>query len=247
MKSPEIKQLLEERRMEVSEQSWETLAARLDANDRQKRSKKMYIPYAACLALLIGWIVFSILRSETAKVEDVIANEELPVQKKSKPIITPQKEINPTKETDVVVTEQIVNTEKQVTKQVKELQTDLQKEVQQTVVVQEKAVPQKLETVIQEKEIIVASNDELKASIASLFEKEERTVTDAEIDYLLKEAQASLKHLKVKEEKVNDTHIATAEELLNEVEHELDKSFKQRVFELVKRNLQRTRTADIEQ
>jgi hypothetical protein len=252
MKSPEIKQILEERRMDVSEQSWEKLAAQLDTNDKKKRAKKMYIPYAACLALLVGWIVFSILRTETAKVEDVIANEELPVQKNFTPIVTPQKEINPVKETDIVVTEQIVTTEKeivtekQVPTQVKELQTDLQKEMQQTIAIQEKIVPQKLETVIQEKEIIVASNDELKGAIAALFEKEERKVTDAEIDYLLQEAQEALKHLKVKEEKVNYTKIATAEELLNEVEYEIDKSFKQRVFELVKRNLQRTRTADIE-
>ncbi|KAB8156014.1 hypothetical protein EZY14_002020 [Kordia sp. TARA_039_SRF] len=252
MKSPEIKQLLEERRMDVSEQSWEKLAAQLDANDKKKRAKKMYIPYAACLALLVGWIVFSILRTETAKVEDVIANEELPVDKNLEPIITPQKEINPVKETDIFVTEQIVTTEKeivpekQVPTQVKALQTDLQKEVQQTIAIQEKIVPQKLETVIQEKEITVASNDELKGAIAALFEKEERKVTDAEIDYLLQEAQEALKHLKIKEEKVNYTKIATAEELLNEVEYELDKSFKQRVFELVKRNLQRTRTADIE-
>ncbi|AXG69780.1 hypothetical protein KORDIASMS9_02007 [Kordia sp. SMS9] len=259
MKSHEIKNILEERTIEVSEHSWEKLAGQLDANDRKKRSKKIYIPYAACLALLVSWLVFMMVQSEETTNTDEIANQE----NTTKPIITKTKEnsqdiVIPTKEKiqEVIVkdTEVVVETntskdadEKEIVpKATAEFTTELQKEIKNAVVIQEKIIPQKIETVIEEKEVIITTNDDLKASIVALLKEEKRTVTNAEIDLLLKEARESLKYLEVTKEKVNNTNFATADELLNEVEYELDKSFKQRVFELVKRNVKRTRTADID-
>lgn len=264
MKSHEMKDILEERTIEVSENSWEKLSGQLDANDRKKRRKTLYLPYAACLALLVSWLVFMMVQSEGVVNDVEIANQE----NTTKSNITKTKEdsqdiVIPTKENKVetLVKENSVavetNTFKDVTKKAitntervpttkKERTEELQKEIKNAVVIQEKTTPQKIETFIEEKEIIVSKNNDLKASIVALLKEEKRTVTNAEIDLLLKEAQESLKYLEVTKEKVTNTHFATADELLNEVEYELDKSFKQRVFELVKRNIKRTRTADID-
>jgi len=261
MKSHDIKNIVEERRIEVSEHSWEKLAGQLDAHDRKQRRRKFYIPYAACLALLVSWLVFMMTTSETVVGDDTIVNQEEtinPTIKKEKSLENsiPQKEIKEEKAVkDIIADTQIASEEnviKEANKKIEVAPTkaalagELQKEVKNAVVTQEKKQPIKIETTIVQQEAIVDSNADLKASIVEFLEAEKVKVTDAEIDQLLKEAQEAIKQFDVKET-VNYTDFATADELLNEVEYELDMSFKQRVFEIVKQNIQRTRTADIDQ
>ena len=85
------------------------------------------------------------------------------------------------------------------------------------------------------------SNSVLKASVAALSANEKIAITDEEIDQLLKEAQQSLIKLDVQKD-LDITTFATADELLEEVELELDKSFKQKVFDLIKSNIKKSRT-----
>ena len=257
MKSHDIKNILEGRRIEVSENSWEKLAGKLDANDQKKKRNRFYLPYAACLALLVGWFVFVLLKSEQVVSDTEIVNKEktskstIVKEKETPKIIIPKNEQQTIQQTQIAVEEHVkekVKIEEAPTQlqTKKELAVELQKEVQQSVAIQENVIPQKIETVIENKDAVVDQDAALKESILALLKEEKVTVTNAEIDLLLQQAQKSLKELDVKEN-INPTNFATADELLNEVEYELDMSFKQRVFEIVKRNINRTRTADIDQ
>lgn len=259
MKSHNIKDLLEERTIEVSENSWEKLASQLDANDQKKKRKSFY-PYAACLALLVSFIVFMMLKKDVGSQENSIVNTEKTIKLDTEtttpsPIILKEEVSDELFKETLVVSEEsiqpkkvkiVVKTQKEETsisnQQKEQLEVALQKEVQNAVAVNKnKGIPKVIETISTQKEVVVDPNKELRASIVALSATENIAITDEEIDQLLKEAQESLSEIDVKKEQ-DLTRFATADELLNEVEHELDKSFKQRVFDLIKKNVKKGKT-----
>jgi hypothetical protein len=262
MKSHDIKDILEERRMEVSEHSWEKLAGQLDANDQKNRRRKFYYPYAACLALLISAVVFMFMKNDgNSATETVVDGEEVIKQNKESrtPIILKDKidtkafkealaeseETKQPKQIELTSNKKVQPLENQTKKQ---LAAELQKEVQDVVVVNKIDTLQKgkLENVIAQKEVVLDTNKELRASIAALSAKEKVQITFQEIDQLLKEAQESLKELDVRKEEVEVLRFATADELLEDVEYELDMSFKQKVFELIKQKVKQRNSVVVE-
>ena len=266
MKSHDIKDILEERRMEVSEHSWEKLAGQLNANDKKKRRKKFYYPYAACLALLISALVFMFIKNDgnSAKEAVVDTKETIKENKESKtPIILKDKIDTKTFKEALVQSgetkqqQEIKSTTNKKDKSLenqtkKQLAVELQKEVKNAVIVAKvdtfpkEIIPKKLENVIAQKEVVLDIDKELKASIAALSAKENVKITFQEIDQLLKEVQESLKELDVKKEETEVLRFATADELLNDVEYELDMSFKQKVFELIKQKVKKRATVVVE-
>ena len=266
MKSHEIKDILEERRIEASENSWEKLAGKLDANDQKNGKKKFYYVYAACLALLVSLLVFMFAKSTTNLGDDIIVKEDNTsksiikkenLQKTIIPIIEEkeQKEQkNTIDKTQIAIEEKALNNrkksiiKKQIDPQAKEqLTAELHKEVRQEIISSEKENQPKIKTIIAQKEVIADVDSTLKKSIVALLQEEKVAITNAEIDQLLQEAQQSLSELdiKIKEENVDVTRFATADELLNDVEYELDMSFKQRVFQLIKEKVKK-RTVAVE-
>ena len=246
MKSHEIKDLLEERTIEASSQSWEQLANQLDAHDAKKKRTRLY-PYAASVAVLLGLLLFWVHSNDeiTATIVDT-QHESTPSklpQEKEQQIVLPEVEVKPVEKSAVVVNETvsrsqhtIVKTEKVVTVQLERSVAELQKEVQKT-----KVIPQEMQTVIAQTDVAFKEEQDIKASIAALSKTEKIAITDAEIEQLLNEAKKSLQDMETTTPKDFLT-FATADELLEEVEVELDRSFKQKVFELIKNNLQKTRT-----
>ncbi|EDP98056.1 hypothetical protein U8527_18830 [Kordia algicida OT-1] len=258
MKSHELKNKLEERRMEVSENSWEKLASQLDTNDQKKKRKTFYLPYAACLAVLFGVIAFMFLKNDrNANSDTIVDTNSKEIIKQNKDIKTPVvlKEVT----NDEIFKEVVVQSEE--TKLLEKIKTspketsaekaikaplkiELQKEIQNTVAIHKiDTLLKELQPVVAQKEVELDITKELKASITALSETENITITDEEINQLLKEAQESFAELEVKEEETDALRFATADELLGEVEYELDMSFKRKVFELIKHRVQKTRTA----
>ena len=255
MKSHEIKDILEERRLTASENSWEKLAGQLDANNQKNRKQKFYYVYAACLALLISMLVFMFAKSTVNLGDDMIVEED----NTSKSIIKKenlQNTINPKLEekeqkeivnnTQIAIEEKASNNRKEkvienniVPQSKKQMIVELPKEV----TIKEKEIQPKIETVIAQKEVIANTDSTLKESIVALLQEEKVSVTNAEIDQLLQEAQQSLRELDIKEEKVDVLRFATADELLNDVEYELDMSFKERVFQLIKEKVKKRAVA----
>lgn len=247
MKLHDIKKTLEDRRIEVSSNSWEKLAGQLDAND-QKRKRISFIPYAACLAILVG-LIFFLLNSKANDTQNIVnsPNELKPSHfqkdEQLKKEVFSEKEHSLTERT--VVTKQTTplkipvkeETKQQITHtEIHKPSEELQKEVSKTIV-----VPKEIQTEIVETVTELPEEKNIKASILELSVKEKIVITDAEIDQLLNEAKKSLSELETKKQE-NITMFATADELLEEVELELDYSFKQKVFELIKNNLQKSRT-----
>lgn len=254
MKSHNIKDILEERRMEVSENSWEQLAAKLDANDKRKKRRSLY-PYAACIALLISLIVFIVGKNAGESQIVVDTDETIQIQEEvetPKPIIfneTINEEMfkESVAESKETIQPKPIAVKKEQLKQKHQVETAIafQKEIKNTVTIQKKENSFKeVETIITQKEVVIDENKDLKASIIALSAAEKIAITDAEINQLLKEAEESLSELDIKEEDV--LRFATADELLDEVELELDRSFKKKVFELVKYKISKTRTAAID-
>jgi hypothetical protein len=259
MKLHNIKDQLEERTIEVSENSWEKLASQLDANDQKKKRKSFY-PYAACLALLISFLVFMMLKKDENSQENSIVNSEETI-KLDKEVVTPSPIIIKEEVSDKLFKEALVASEESMpSKQVKaivkvqkketsisnqqkeQLEVELQKEIQNAVAVNKnKGTPKVIETIITQKEVKIDLDKDLRASIIALSATENIVITDEEIDQLLKEAKESFSELDIKKEQ-DLTRFATADELLNEVEYELDKSFKQRVFDLIKKNVKKGKT-----
>ncbi|WP_298418505.1 hypothetical protein [uncultured Kordia sp.] len=262
MKSHNIKDILEERRMEVSENSWDQLANQLSVHDKKKKRRNVY-PYAACFAVLVGLIAFIVSKSIGESQSQVIVDTETIKTQKGveapKPILLKEEIDDKVFKSAIVATETPNTSEikvkketdkkKQVTqKERKELNVAFQKEIQETIKVDTLSVmsTKKTSVVLAENIKEVKLDKELKASIAALSVTEKVTITNEEIDKLLKEAQESLSKLKVKNKEADITKYATADELLNEVEYELDMSFKQKVFELIKHKVSKTRTAVVD-
>lgn len=250
MKSHNIKNILEERTIEVSENSWDKLANQLDANDQKKKRTRFY-PYAACLALLVGFIILMISKNVGNSISETIVETELnntipKVELKEVTIPTATEIIqNNTiviqESTPKAIDNEVVETNLIPEEKVK-FEKELHKEIKNAVVINEKEIsPKILETVIVQKEVVIDPNKELKASIIALSTSEKITITDEEIDALLKDAQKSIQHLNI-QDTIDMTTIVSADDLLDEVEYELDRSFKQKVFELIKSNIQKTRT-----
>lgn len=261
MKSRNIKDILEERSIEASENSWEQLAGRLDAYDNKKKRENIY-PYAACVAMLIALIGFLI--GKTVGETQIVVDTEKTIQvqkdiKRQKPVLNKETIENKVEKAIVAQeeTSKIKKVQDEKEKLLKEKLTQnqqkmsaiaLQKEIQKPISINSskatlKRNKEKVAAVLQ-KDVI--NNDELKASIAALSAAEKVSISDEKIDQLLKEAQQTLQNLNIKET-IDITSFATADELLNEVEYELDMSFKQKVFELVKDKISKTRTAAIDQ
>lgn len=274
MKSHNIKHILEERTIEVSENSWEKLASQLDANDQKKKRTDFY-QYAACLALLVGFILFMITKDATETAGETVVETEKNIQTQDvitspsidkeeitdklfkdamvtneesfhpKKITTENNGVVAQKKTSRVIQNKGIATEL-TPKEKEQLEIVLQKEIQNVIVVNKKEIlPKVIETIIAQKEVMVDLNKDLKASIAALSATENVAITDEEIDKLLKDAQQSFDKLDVKET-LDLTTFATADDLLNEVEYELDMSFKQKVFELIKHKIEKTRTAVVD-
>lgn len=87
-------------------------------------------------------------------------------------------------------------------------------------------------------------SEDLKTSIAEIVEKAKaknavREVTDREIEQLLTEAQFKIRAEKALKDSKNTVN---ADVLLQEVEMEMDKSLKERVFDAIKNGLHQART-----
>lgn len=98
------------------------------------------------------------------------------------------------------------------------------------------------EEIPEDGEVSDAEIDALLAkAIAEVSKKmpEAEEITDAQIDVLLAEARAEVK----KEKVLYQTATFNAEDLLLEVETELEHSFREQVFEIVKDGLRKTRNA----
>jgi len=263
-----IKEQLEERRISASAASWEKLSARLDENEnRQKSNKKWWLGIAALLVIAIAVGGF-MLKSENGTIEEQIVNT--PNEKTSEEILKPVENSGiPSEEKEnssAIAAEEIKReTEKNKPEIIQnQLKTDSEKIIpihneigvasidMQEVKTEtsEKVVP-KIDKInpnfinpTKTEEAFIAQNEnliqnKLEEVIKSLEANSADSVSDAEVNALLLAAASDLDQDYQKE----FTNPYSAEALLAEAEQEIEKSFRDKIFQLLKEGYSKAKNA----
>lgn len=263
-----IKEQLEERRISASAASWEKLSARLDENEnRQKSNKKWWLGIAALLVIAIAVGGF-MLKSENGTIEEQIVNT--PNEKTSEEILKPLENSGiPSEEKEnssAIAAEEIKReTEKNKPEIIQnQLKTDSEKIIpihneigvasidMQEVKTEtsEKVVP-KIDKInpnfinpTKTEEAFIAQNEnliqnKLEEVIKSLEANSADSVSDAEVNALLLAAASDLDQDYQKE----FTNPYSAEALLAEAEQEIEKSFRDKIFQLLKEGYSKAKNA----
>ncbi len=264
-----IKDKLEQRRLEPSQDAWDVLSNKLD-NNTKKRNKGLFL-YLGIAASIVGVLLMYTLLIKSSNEADAI-QEVVDTETEIKNDITPDPKVN-TIETQVVETTQdelvpVENVQEELNEQ-KSIQNATQGRVvsneqqpksnvnplpnknilnQSTNTSQKSAV---IATVDSEKpnrviEVPLNSLDyesakviEVVAQIKAL-ESQGNEVTDSEIDALLKQAERDI----LKQRLYNETtRTVDADALLKDVEEDLEQSFRARVFQNLKSNFNSVKTA----
>ncbi|WP_299117621.1 hypothetical protein [uncultured Winogradskyella sp.] len=256
----QIKDKLEQRTVTPSAEAWSKLSEQLDADDkRSKKASFWWFGIAASIAALVFVSISYFGQQDETSIDNTI------VEDKIKNAIQPKAE-EKIIDTDKTVTEDIVATEKDNTIKGVETQTEAPKTVIKEKVNQvktinkvipksvtndmakvEKQAPQRTDNL----ELIKTPQDlmtpKLKVelnSVASVIQevksKNKSTVTDQQIDSLLKVANRELLMDKAIKKSSN---VVNADALLQDVEEAMGQSFRTRIYETLKDNYKKVRTA----
>lgn len=226
-----IKDKLEKRTIQPSADAWQTLASRLDAKNNKKKS-----PYYLWLGVAASIVAIMFIASQLF-VNNNNTTIETPV------IVNTNKETIKKIESENVLHKKDVLTNNVEKESVKELNIKTPKS-EKTEVAQ--LTKQKEEKTVLPKEVIVnkTSFEDLKvqqvvAQIQGLKDKGE-SVTDKDIDALLDQAQKEITLQNIYNE---TTKTVDANALLQDVESDLQQSFRDKVFNALKSSYNTVKTA----
>lgn len=240
-----VKEQLDKRNIQPSSGSWEKLNARLD-NSEAISNRKWWAPaIAAILVLILASLLF--IRLEQNKVPLV----ETPVEELENS--SERNKVNSFKEQVQVASEggeiikKVGNIESKAIKKAtsgkipqktKEEKNTVGKLAQNQV--QEKLPPVKLEPPVIADNHPDRISEKIEEVIAKVSEKESNNIniTEAEVNALL--AQAARE---ISQSRDYSKESLSAEALLADVEYEMDQSFRQEVFEVLKESFLKARTA----
>ncbi|MBG6131340.1 hypothetical protein IWQ47_002791 [Aquimarina sp. EL_43] len=263
-----MKDKLEQRAIQPSGDSWERLTAQLDSAKKQKKENKK-IQWYGIAAIFVGVLILtSILMNQNSVSEqnntqfvdnsdEVIKNEntEIVENKDAEQKVIEKnnsKAFEESSTTDRIVTSspekenknlkkknipsEIATPRDKATKKMlenREYDTELVENDKNTNRIKNKVLP--VDSLIIEDKVagVVAQIQELQKNNAQ--------VTDDEINALLLEAQREISTAKILK-----SSTVSASSLLQDVEAELDETFKQRVFEALKTGFQKVKTAVVE-
>jgi len=268
-----MKEKLEQRAIIPSKDSWDRLANELDnAQNKKKQSKKIWLYSAA--AIFIGVLLTSIFINQELvsqsqpKILIVDTKEELVKNEETNAIANENVQENLIKEEKQIPLDQIKGNKvnniskanqkhtviaitKNNTKSTNTVASnttitsnnvfndnlELKKVMQQ----EDKGITSVANDILPIDSLVI--RDKIANVIAQIEDLEENNiqVTDAEIDKLLMEAQRE-----IATSKIIKSSTVSASALLQDVENELDESFKQRVFDALKKGFQKVRTAVVE-
>lgn len=236
-----IKDKLKDRTITPSKDAWSKLSSELDKEDKEAGSSSKLWLYAIAASIVGFFAVTSLIY--TNKDVPVIKNEmvevsdpELIQEKKNQQTIDklePKVEIEDPVVKENVRTDVATTVKKQNTKAAKQPEINTAEDLPSMEI-------RVANTVIEQAEIIKEeSKDPFKVQIehkvagviaqVEEMEKNNIQVTDEEINRLLQEAQRE-----ITTERILNTNKVSATALLQDVESELDETFKQRVFEALK-------------
>ncbi|GMN10557.1 hypothetical protein MTsPCn9_24670 [Croceitalea sp. MTPC9] len=230
-----IKEKLEERKISPSNEAWQQIESSLGAQAEKKRKGTYWYAIAASI---VGLLVISVMYFNNQKAIEIVDIEntqenDLKSIEKAGVIESSKKENIPQvdKETHVVNSETNFVKEKAI-KDEKRLIAAIPKSKEKSTL-KDSFVTTKAENLIIDKKV-----EEVLATVINL-ESTANQVTDAEIDSLLRTAQQEV----LKERLFQEDGKVDATALLNEVETEIDQSFRNKIFEKLKQGFIKARTA----
>ncbi len=242
-----IKRQLRDREITPSAGNWEKLSAKLDATEEKKRPITFWIGIAASIigGILILSLVFNnITPSDTPEIVDApkeeVKLEKTPVET-SEEIFIPAKKVEEKVATSEVNKESItprsnpiVSPEKQTHQNNREAVVVLVNRSLQ----QQQSVRTSIELTT-DKILDLKLNDAINSVIVNV--ENGKTVTDEEVNMLLAEAATKLSE----EHYIADFAVGkvNAKDLLQAVEFEMDNSFRDKLFEILKEGYLKAKTA----
>ncbi|MCK7590308.1 hypothetical protein M0G43_06970 [Subsaxibacter sp. CAU 1640] len=246
----QMKDKLEKRSLQPSAESWATLAKRLDEEQHKKNNSRYW--WIGVAASVVGILFISILyfnnsydKSHTPAVVDVKndASQSENVNEKN------QIAVDVTKEDEVVAdvkkskNESVNKSDSEVIKIDKK---HSEKSISEEIMVAEIEKPKPEESIKEVNEIknttLTFENQMVQDVVAQIknLKSSGKTVTDTEIDSLLKQAQKEILSNRLYNE---NTRTVDANALLQDVEEDLQQSFRSKVFEALQSGYESVRTA----
>ena len=231
-----IKEKLEERTLQPSSQAWSTLSEKL-VEDTNKSSNKIFW-WLGIAASFIGifLVVNTFLKtSETSNLTPVLVEteaQEVEVFESENDIVTPETSIaiESSNVTEIMASEKNTNPKK-----IKN----------EAVIVNKNQVKNnslaQLENTEESEEVLnnsISETPSFEIKVANLETQDKINKTETNIDSLLSKAQQH-----IAEKSQVKTYSIDANALLQDVEEDLDESFRAKVFETVKTNYKRVKTA----
>ncbi|APU10692.1 hypothetical protein A5M85_10495 [Cellulophaga lytica] len=236
-----LKDKLKDREITPSSNAWSKVAAGLESQPINKKNKKpAYFAIAACLVgLLIASVWFFNTAEPSNNSPQVVDTDKVDDSKKS---ILKTKTIFKEENTTVVASKEVTIKEEKntVIKQEAKINTPENqfKRPEQTKIAAYEKTNKQLKINQPEKTIIDAKLNVVMEKLA-LLEENNIAVTDAEVDSLLRNAQQEI----LAEKAIKAGMSVDAMALLIEAESELDVSFRDKIFDNLKRRYLKLKTA----
>lgn len=234
-----IREKMENRELKPSPEAWEKLEAQLDKKQPKKKMVAWYYMAASFVGLLIAISVF--LNRDIVEVENSIVNEDV---RENDEVLEMKTEIvsdfsNPLEEKKASEETEARTQPKQTTENLKPIPPKIESEIDKKLKKSEALAdsPKEVNTILEEDEVFNTKVDEVVASVQSIQNKNEE-VTVEEVETLLNKARRDIQTQRILSSSKVD---ATA--LLQEVEWELEKSFRDKVFDALGEGFQKIRTA----
>ena len=237
-----IRETLEKRAITPSETSWNALADRLDAKDK-KNGKVVYLWMGAAASVIA--ILFTVTVFFNGKTSDIQNPVLVDTEQQIKNLNLPMEKSSP-KEQVVKADEDTKNLEliekNTFEEELRTHQTILTPPKQQNAAIAKNENQESFESleIVSQKETLEDQKvSEIVAQINELKSKGQ-TVTDADIDVLLQKAQKQIAFQTILKE---GTRTVDASALLQDVESELQQSFRNKIFEALKNSYETVKTA----
>jgi hypothetical protein len=228
-----IKEKLEKRTLQPSELAWNKLSEKLEADSKKSSNKTIWwLGIAASLVGILVMVNVFFKTSETNNQSPILVDTEVKEAEnlQNKENVEPQEIIVAIEELNVeteTILEDKIKTNKR--SQISKYHT-----VKNTSIAEIKSL-QEPEEIITNSKLKTSSN---KTEIAQVEVKEETNPTETDIDALLRNAQQNLA-----KNTADKSYAIDAKALLQDVEEDLDESFRNKVFETLKTSYKKVKTA----
>ncbi|TYA74855.1 hypothetical protein [Seonamhaeicola marinus] len=239
-----VKEQLEKRTIQPSSAAWNKLAERLDAEEQKgKTISYWWLGIAASVIgiLLVAFQYFNGTSEEIVPevVDNPIKTENVEVQQELLEVTPEEKHVIVKTTKEKIKAPILMEENQEIDLNPTSIELAANTKVENTPVVEHL---EPVDALKEREKIFTFEEEKIQEVVAKVnnLKEQNKKVTEAEIEALLKQAQQEIAFKKLYDE---STGIVDANALLQDVEEELDQSFRNRVFEALKKSYGTVKTA----